>query len=287
MQYDPATQGKTFNYNKESLASAWNDIHTIDQEPWPTAEVLKARLDVPGVDLQQASPAYGDDYAALSDAIQTAWVEFHNGYFEKAHEKGKQCGPVAGYITGLAMNSLATYRTPEQERADLYLQAAEQAKANNKILPGDVNAEYVYAFNMGRYSETVSIAKAISSGAGLSFKKGLEACLRLKPDHVPSLLAQGALYAQVIDAVGELAAKVSFGATRKKVFAAYDTAMTVKNPPPVVYLEYAKNILLLDTKQKTKADALLRSALEAPVYDPLDVYDQQEAKALLEKISQK
>ncbi|MDX1692748.1 MAG: hypothetical protein R3208_03215 [Ketobacteraceae bacterium] len=273
-----------FNYDKASLTSIWGRMHSIDQEPLPTAEALAARLSRPGVDLQQASPAYGDDYAGLSDAILSAWVDFHNGAFRDAFETGKRCGPIACYVTYLAQNSYASYVAQPEEQAELFLEAAEGAKAAAACIPGDINSEYVYALNIGRYLESVSIARAISSGVAPAFKKSLEHCLALKPGHVPSLLAQGALFTQVIDAIGELAARVSFGATRKKVIAAYEQALQSPTPPPVVYLEYARNLRSLDPKNKARAQALLQQALELPVLDPLDVYDQRDARALLAEL---
>lgn len=277
MQFTTGKVESPFHYDRDSLVDAWSRIHSIDQEPLPSAE-----------NLERASGVNAEDAGALSQTLLAAWVDFHNGDFQGAWEKGKAAGAAGGYVTGLALNSYGTYLAPEKDRADIFLQAANDARQAAESCPDSVNIEYAHALNIGRYSETVSITKAITSGAALTFKKSLDTCLTIQPGHVPSLLAQGALYAQVIDAVGELAARVSFGATRKKVFAVYEKALDAKTldakTPPVVYLEYAKNIRLLDSKKQSQVKGLLEQALNAPVLDPLDVFDQREASQLLKSL---
>ena len=285
MQADDPNQNTTFNYDRESLPPIWERMHGIDQEPLPTPQVLDALLKRPGVRLEQVSPEYGDDVEGLSDALLDAWVAFHNGDYEGAAQQGRACGAVAGYVTYLAENSYASYRAPETERTELFLKAASGARECADVLPGEINIEYIYAMNMGRYTEGISTAKAVSSGAAKSFKQSLETCLEIRPDHIPSLIAQGAFYAQVISGIGELAAKVSFGATRKKVYGVFEKALEMPSPLAVVYLEYAKNRLLLEPKKRKEAITLLEQAIVAPVLDPLDVFDQQEARALLRQLS--
>lgn len=282
-----ATEGagqvsEPFDYDPESLAAIWHKIHSIDCEPLPTADHLQQIL--AHQNLLQASPVYGKDYAALSDALMAAWTAFHNGCFLQAYEMGKACGPVGAYVALLALNSYAGYLAPDDEKAQLFHDAAQQAKQATSILPEAINIEYAHALNLGRYCESVSISKAITSGAAPAFKKSLDRCLALDNQHTPSLLAQGALFAQVIDAIGELGARVSFGATRKKVLTVFDLATQVAAPPPVVFLEYAKYLYLLDRKSRTKVKSLLQQALDAPVLDPLDQFDQAEAQRLLQSL---
>ncbi|MCG8669593.1 MAG: hypothetical protein MI867_09290 [Pseudomonadales bacterium] len=271
-----------FEYDAQSILDAWPQVHSIDQEPLPCANTLDALLN--GSDLSVTSPSFGDDTEALSEHLMSGWVDFHNGDFQGAYEKAVHCGPAATYLALMALNTYASYLAPEKERADLLLAATEEAKKAIALFPGVVNIEYAYAINIGRYSETVSIAKAITTGAALNFKKSLDTCLSISPKHVPSLLALGALHAQAIDAIGELAARMSFGATKKKVFKTYEEATKLPNPPPVIFVEYAKNTLLLEKKNKGMVERLLKQALAAPVLDPLDAFDQQEAVELLETL---
>lgn len=273
-----------YQYDKSSMASAWPQIHAIDQEPLPTVAGLKQLLKGTDLALESASPRFGQDFDGLADALLDAWVDFHNGDFQSAYQKGMGCGLVGYYVAMLALNTYATYLAPTSEQAGLLLQAAETSQKAADAFPRAINFQYAYALNIGRYSEAVSITKAISSGAAVSFKKSLETCLKLKPDHIPSLLAQGALFAQVIGAIGELPAKLSFGATRKKVFSIYENALKIANPPPVIFVEYAKSIQLLDKKNQGMVERLLKEALDAPVLDPLDAFDQQEAVALLRQL---
>lgn len=279
LAFNVARVESPFDYNSDSIVDVWSQVHSIDKEPLPTAKGLKQLLK--GASIDAASPTYGDDFEALAAAIIDGWVDFHNGDFQGAFDKAEACGPAASYLALLALNTYAGYLAPESKQADLFYGAAEKAKDAILMFPKVVNIEYAYALNIGRYTESISIAKALSSGAALSFKKSLDKCLSIQPNHVPSLLAQGALHAQTIDAIGELAARMSFGATKKKVFNVYESASQIDNPPPVIFLEYAKNIQLLEKNNKGKVERLLKQALAAPVLDPLDAFDQKEAAELL------
>lgn len=268
-----------FDYTQQSLAEIWGRVHSIDQEPWPTVDGLKMMLlDKP---IAQVSPHFKDDFESLANTFQQGWVDFHNGDFQGAFENAEKCGPVAAYLSLLAVNTYACYLAPKKDRESLYFEAAEKAKQAIELFPDQVNIEYGYALNIGRYSEEVSIAKALSSGAALSFKKSIEKCLALQSGHMPSLLALATLHAQAIDAIGELAARMTFGATRKKVLAVYQEAAKMDKPAPLIYVEYGKNILLLDKKNKRLAEKMLTLALDAEVLDPLDILDQKEAEKLL------
>ena len=285
MQFVTGRVEAPIDYDLDSLRAAWSQIHSIDQEPAPSPERLSLLISAAKAHpLEAVTGQYGDDLDALSDALWAAWLAFHNGEFQLAYDAGVNLGAVGAYVSSLALNTYATYLAPKQDQADIYMTAANRAREAAKVLPVEVNIEYAHAFNLGRYAETVSIAKAMSSGAGLAFKKSLETCLEINNQHVPSLLAQGALFAQVIDAIGELAARMSLGATRKKVLAVFEQAVNRPALPPVVYLEYAKHVLLLERNAKAKAEQLLSKALAAPVYDPLDVFDKAEARALLESL---
>lgn len=268
-----------FNYSKDSLADLWSRVHSIDKEPWPTADRLKVLL--AGRPIEAASPHFKDDFDSLAECFQQAWVDFHNGDFQAAFENAERCGPVAAYASLLAVNTYACYLAPQSDREKLYAEAAERAKQAIQLFPNEVNIEYAYALNIGRYSEEVSMAKALSSGAAISFKKSIEKCLGMQPNHLPSLLALATLHAQAIDAIGELAARMTFGATRKKVLSVYEEAVKMDKPAPLIYVEYGKNILLLDKKNKRLAEKMLRLALEVEVLDPLDILDQKEAEKLL------
>ena len=58
---------------------------------------------------------------------------------------------------------------------------AERAEARTKEEPKEANAWYCMAYALGRYSQGISIAKALSQGLGTKVKNALETTIRSRP----------------------------------------------------------------------------------------------------------
>ena len=83
-------------------------------------------------------------------------------------------------------------------------EAAEWAEARRHEAPKDANAHYLYAYALGRYSQGISIAKALAQGFGGKIKEALTTALKLEPKHADAHIAYGSYQAEVIDKVGGL-----------------------------------------------------------------------------------
>ena len=60
------------------------------------------------------------------------------------------------------------------------------------------------AYALGRYSQGISVAKALAQGLGGKVKNALETTIKLAPKHADAHIALGAFHAEVIDKVGSL-----------------------------------------------------------------------------------
>ena len=58
------------------------------------------------------------------------------------------------------------------------------------------------AYALGRYSQGISVAKALAQGLGSKVKAALETAIKLAPKHADAHIALGAFHAEVIDKVG-------------------------------------------------------------------------------------
>lgn len=278
LHLNPTPEHAWFDFTLASLEAVWPQLHSIDGEPFPSVDRVSRSLKETG----SASNSTGDPIKseqtteALTTQLQHAWLAFHQGRFDEAYQLGCSLGPLGSYVAHLAVNVYGVAFVAEENRAAFFQQAITELEREFPNLPQEANFHYVHALHLGRYSESISTAKAVSGGSLMAFKRSVEHCLVLEPGHIPSKLAYAALMAEAIGAVGEFAAKLTFGATKQKVLACYEETLALNNPPPVVYLEFAKGLILLDKKkQRERIVNLLRQALEAPVLDALDRIDLQ------------
>jgi hypothetical protein len=105
------------------------------------------------------------DADALAAALQDAWRAFHRGDFQAAFDAGEKLGPIGASVATKAIGIHATYLVDDDaEKLKRFEQAAKLAEAAIKALPDEANSHYRHAFALGRYSQGLSIAKALKQG---------------------------------------------------------------------------------------------------------------------------
>ena len=164
---------KAFDYPGDKLAKAWAALHAGDAEPFPDDRRAAALIKAAG----KAAPK-GMEAAELAEALQDAWRAFHRGEFQQAFEAGQALGPVGASVACKAIAIHATHLLDdEDEQLKRYEQAGKLAEAAIAALPGEANSHYRYAHAMGRYSQGISIAKALKLGLATKVRKALEKTL--------------------------------------------------------------------------------------------------------------
>jgi tetratricopeptide (TPR) repeat protein len=253
--YDP----KPYSYDGESLKKAWDRLHAGDREPYP---------------------ASGKDAAAL----QQAWRAFHRGDFADAIAAGAKLGARGATIANKAAAVAATYLEEDDKRAlSLLEEAAKRAQQATRAAPDDANAWYMQAFVLGRYAQRVSVVKALAEGVGGKVAKALDRALALAPDHADAHIALGLYHAEIIDKVGALAGRLTYGADAAKSVKHFEQAIRLNPRSAVAHMEYANGLLMLQgDKQKKKAVELYRKAAGIKPMDAMERLDVEQAKAELE-----
>ena len=172
---------KAYTYAGDALKKAWPALHAGDQEPYPDEKRAKALMAAAG---KAAKGMTADD---LAQRLQDAWRAFHRGEFQQAFEAGSALGPVGASVACKAIAIHATHLVDdEDEQLSRYEQAGKLAEAAIAALPGEANSHYRYAHAMGRYSQGISIAKALKMGIAGKVRESLDAAglsLDCAPDH--------------------------------------------------------------------------------------------------------
>ncbi len=268
---------KDFNYSGAKLAKAWKVLHIGDGEPFPDDKRAEALLKSAGKHAPKLSAS------ELAEQLQAAWAAFHAGEFQQAFELGSSLGAVGTSVAAKALGIHTTYlvKKPDEQLAR-YEQLAELAEQAIAILPKEANSHYRMAFGYGRYSQGISIAKALKMGLAGKVKTALDTCLKLNPKHAEAHLASALWHAEIINKVGSTLGGFTYGAKRKLAEEHMKTALKLAPDMPIVHSEHAQMLLLLDEdNEQEAADAFER----ATKLTPTDAMDFLDARFAQEQIS--
>lgn len=243
-----------YTYDAAALKKQWARLHTGDAEPWPKDE-----------------------------AVQAAWALFHAGQFQKATEAGLKAGGAGITVANKAQAIYANYlEKSEKNKLALFLEVAERAEAQAKEDPKNANAWYFMAYALGRYSQGISVAKALAQGLGSKVKGALETTIKLQPKHADAHIALGAFHAEVIDKVGKLLGKTQ-GADASTGLKLYKEALKLNPTSAIAMVEYANGLVMLEgDKKMAEAEKLYADAAECDPKDAMERLDVEMAKAELE-----
>jgi tetratricopeptide (TPR) repeat protein len=222
--------------------------------------------------------------AELAEALQDAWRAFHRGDFQQAFEAGAALGPVGASVACKAIAIHATHLVDdEDEQLKRYEQAGKLAEAAIAALPGEANSHYRYAHAMGRYSQGISIAKALKLGLATKVRKALEKTLELAPKHAEAHTALGLYHAEIIDKVGALVGGLTYGAKAAEAEKHLATALKLTPDSPIAHVEHANLLLLLhgEKKEDQAANAFEKAGKLKP-RDAMEALDAEFARAQLE-----
>jgi tetratricopeptide (TPR) repeat protein len=243
-----------YTYDTATLKKKWARLHTGDAEPLP------------------------------SDAkVLAAWALFHGGEFQKASEAGLKAGGAGLVVANKAQAIYANYlEKSEKTKLALFLEVAERAEAQAAEEPKNANAHYLMAYALGRYSQGISVAKALAQGLGTKVKTALETAIKLQPKHADAHIALGAFHAEVIDKVGSLLGRTQ-GASKDAGLTMYKTALKLNPTSAIAMVEYANGLVMLEGDKKMKeAEKLYADAAACEPLDAMERLDVEMAKAELE-----
>ncbi|WP_408953443.1 hypothetical protein [Lysobacter sp. Hz 25] len=270
---------KGYAYAGDALKKAWPKLHAGDTEPFPDAKRASALIGAAG----KAAPK-GLDADALAAALQDAWRAFHRGDFKAAFDAGQALGPVGASVAVKAMGIHATYLVDDDaEKLQRFEQAAKLAETAIKALPEDANSHYRHAFALGRYSQGLSIAKALKAGIAGKVRSALETALELSPKHAEAHTAMALYHAEIINKIGGMIGGLTYGAKAAEAEKHIKAAVKLTPDSPIAHIEYGNVLMLLHgDKQENAAAAAYEKAAKLKPLDAMEALDAAYAKEQLE-----
>jgi tetratricopeptide (TPR) repeat protein len=270
---------KAHAYAGDALKKAWPKLHAGDCEPFPDTRRAAALLKAAG-----KSAPKGIDADALAERLQEAWRAFHRGDFKAAFEAGEALGPVGASVAVKALGIHATYLVPnDAEKLKRFELGAGLAEAAIKALPDEANSHYRHAFALGRYSQGLSIAKALKQGIAGKVRTALDTALELAPRHAEAHTALALYHAEIIGKIGAMIGGLTYGAKASEAESHIKTALKLTPDSPIAHIEYGNVLMLLhgDKKEDAAAAAYEKAAKLKPA-DAMEALDAAYAKEQLE-----
>jgi len=246
---------KAYAYDGAALKKHWDRLHRGDGEPFP------------------------EDVAVLD-----AWRHYHAGEFQHAVEAGIAAGGAGINAAVKAQAIYANYlERAGKAKLALFEEAAGWAAERRASAPKDANAHYLYAYALGRYSQGISVAKALAQGFGGKIKDALIIALKLAPAHAEAYTAYGAYQAEVVDKVGGLVAGMTYGAKKESALEHYQKALKLHPESAIARIEYANGLILLFGKARLdEATKLYEQAAKCKPMDAMERLDVELARSELE-----
>jgi len=242
-----------YELDAAALKKKWARLHAGDAEPLPK-----------------------------DDKAMAAWSLFHAGEFQKACEAGLKAGGAGLTVANKAQSIYANYlEKSEKNKLALFLEVAERAQAQQNDDPKNPNAYYWMAYALGRYSQGISVAKALAQGLGGKVKGALETTIRLQPKHADAHIALGTFHAEVIDKVGKLLGKTQ-GADAATGLKMFQQALKLNPASAIARIEYANGLVMLEGDKKMKEAEKLYA--EAAACEPLDAMERLDVEMAKEEL---
>ncbi len=165
--------------------------------------------------------------------MQEAWRAYHAGDFARAVSLGLGAGEDGLNVANKALVIHASYLLDDKyAKREAFRAGRQQRREAAKRQPGNVNAWYFHALALGRYSQVISVSKALSIGIGDKIKSSLEQALSLEPDHAEAHIAFGAWHAEIIDKLGAMLGGITYGAKKDESERHFKAALAIIPTPP-------------------------------------------------------
>ena len=267
-----------YAYPGDALKKAWPKLHAGDCEPWPDTKRAAALLKAAG----KAAPKLDAD--GLATALQNAWRAFHRGEFKAAFDAGQALGPIGATVAVKALGIHAAHLVDDEaEQLKRYQHAATLAEAAVKALPDEANSHYRHAFALGRYSQGLSIAKALKLGIAGKVRDSLETALELAPKHAEAHTAMALYHAEIIGKIGAMIGGMTYGAKASEAQRHIKEALKLTPASPITHVEHGNVLLLLDERRnEDAAAAAYEKAARCKPLDAMEALDAAYARSQLE-----
>jgi len=244
-----------FVYEGAALKKNWAQLHKGDAEPFSS-----------------------------NKEVEQAWRLFHAGDFQAAFETGIAAGMEGYNVANKAACIYFNYlETSDDKKQKAFEEIAARCEALQAAQKKNANAFYWHAYALGRYGQLIGVAKALTQGIGGKVRASLETAIELEPKHADAHIAMGTFNAEVIEKVGAMIGKMTYGVSKDAAVEMYEKALKLNPGSAIARTEMADGLYRLFGDKKMKdVERLYAEAAAITPADAMECLDVEAAKAELE-----
>lgn len=252
-----------FDYSGDKLKENWNKLTLGSKQEWPDeAFLLNMSEDYPQLRQQMlelaaqpnAHPAVKaileGDFRPLAEAIQQAWRLHYEGKYEASYKLGVQLG-VAGSVP--AIYSKLMYTTfmvhSSAEKLTLFREVAEKSEDSLQLTPDYDFGTFGLLYARVRILEQLGTSAALATGFLGSTQKSLKKLTERNPINSLYPTTLGGIQAGVVERVGSLIGRVTYGATEGRTIKHFQQALDLQENLPVIYNEFIVALSRINPKK--------------------------------------
>jgi hypothetical protein len=268
-----------YDFRDPALQKDWPRLHRGDRESYPAGANLKKLVSAH----PSLKPSMSIERAA--ETLQAAWRAYHRGDFAEAVRLGLSVGLLGYNVANKAANIYATYpEGAEKKKLAIFLETVGRAEKLQACAAFMSNAWYLHAQALGRYSQGISVVKALAQGLGGKVKASLERAIALEPRHADAHIGLGTYHAEVIDKVGALVGGLAYGASTGSGVKHFEAALRLNPHSAIARIEYANGLVMMFGKSKmAQATRLYEDAATCVPADVMERLDVELARSELEQ----
>jgi Tfp pilus assembly protein PilF len=136
---------------------------------------------------------------------------------------------------------------------------------------------------LGRYGQLIGVAKALTQGIGGKVRTSLETAIKLDPKHADAHIALGTFNAEVIEKVGAMIGKMTYGVSKETAVEMYEKALKLNPDSAIARTEMADGLYKLFGDKKMKdVEKLYAEAAAFTPKDAMECLDVEAAKSEME-----
>ena len=173
--------------------------------------------------------------------------------------------------------------TADAKKLALFEEVTARCEELQQAAPKWANAWYFHAYALGRYSQGISVVKALAQGLGGKIKDSLTKTIKLEAEHADAHIVFGTYHAEIIDKVGGLLGGATYGASKDEGVKHFKQALKLNPDSAIARIEYANGLVMMYGKSKLgEAGTLYEEAAQCEPLDAMERLDVELAKAELE-----
>ncbi len=273
-----------YQLTRSSLKKNWQYFQRSTQYPFPDIEYISRLLT--GNPALKASIPNNVSNTKVVKILQTAWIAFFEGDFQRAAQLGYSLGPIGHGVAFYSQTTYASRLEPDTtKRHALWEDVLTRHERSKHLTQHDSMTRFFAFFSMARLSEEISAPLVLTRNYVGKMQQALLELNSDEPDNVFALAARGSMDAGIMRKLGKLMGQLTYGVSADVVEEFYEKVTVLDKKIPNVQLEYAQSLLYIyGKKQLTRALKHMRIASDVKPAYAMEALDVIHAKKLLEEL---